>query len=88
MAGQTGKNGNGGLLLKLIGAAMVPLLAAMIGFGVLKSDVQHNQRDINRVESQAAKDRSAIDIRLTTQLRDINAKLDRILENQAQAARR
>ena len=54
---------------KALLAMLIPLLAAAVGFGVVKERTTSNKEDIARVEMQTRES-----------LRDVHVKLDKILE--------
>ena len=59
---------NGSLVKLALLAFLVPLLAAAVGLGVLRGNVQENSRDISRIET-------SVDARLQR----IEDKLDEVL---------
>jgi len=59
---------NGNLVKLALLAFLVPLLAAAVGLGVLRGNVQENSRDIRRIET-------SVDARLQR----IEDKLDEVL---------
>ena len=59
---------NGSLVKLALLAFLVPLLAAAVGLGVLRGNVQENSRDISRIET-------SVDARLQR----IENKLDEVL---------
>jgi len=59
---------NGSLVKLALLAFLVPLLAAAVGLGVLRGNVQENSRDIRRIET-------SVDARLQR----IEDKLDEVL---------
>ena len=59
---------NGSLVKLALLAFLVPLLAAAVGLGVLRGNVQENSRDIRRIET-------SVDARLQR----IENKLDEVL---------
>ena len=66
-------NGNS----KLVLAAVVPLVGAAVGFGILQSDVNHNRTDLVRVERRGVER----DKELRDALQRIEDKLDDLIKD-------
>jgi len=64
------RNGSN-LLTKLVLTALIPMLVAAVTFGIVRSDVNHNKEDIQRIEK-----------RMDAQYQAIDAKLDRLLRRE------
>jgi len=72
---------NGNAIWVRIAAVVLPLLvAALVAYGMIRSETTANERAIGRVETQAAAQRSALEQRMEVRLMRIEDKLDRLLE--------